>query len=85
MISSGTRPHIGGELALITATTNNIGVSADFSGWVAGTSGRGLRLAGVDGIPAFNEGGYLAIDTGSGTVAILLALLDLVWVTEGSA
>jgi hypothetical protein len=68
------KAHIGGELALITATTNNIGVSADFSGWVAGTSGRGLRLAGVDGIPAFNEGGYLAIDTGSGTVAILLRM-----------
>jgi uncharacterized protein YjbI with pentapeptide repeats len=70
------KAHIAGELALITATTNNVGVQADFFSWMTGVDKKPIRLSGPEGTAPNTEGSYRAIDTGQGTVAIVMAYPD---------
>jgi hypothetical protein len=65
---------IAGELAFITATTNNQSVQVDFSSWVLDKYKNALVLGNVQGVnpPSHAEALYVALDNGDGSAAILL-------------
>jgi hypothetical protein len=66
---------MSGELALISATTNNQSVWVDFSSWVRDSTNNGRILANVDGVtpPRYAEGVYAAYTNPDGTVGIMNA------------
>ena len=85
LILNGTiseKNHIAGELAFITATTNNQTVSVDFASWVENASGTPIILGNVSGSPKNYEGAFLAAVNSDGTIAI--AVDTSVW-GNGSA
>jgi hypothetical protein len=66
------KSFVAGELALITATTNNQSVMVDFSAWVLGSNNTGIILANVESVskPTYVESVYYTVDNGDGTVAV---------------
>jgi hypothetical protein len=64
---------MAGELAFVTATTNNRTVQVDFSSWVMDSTGNGLVLANVTATtpqPMYAEAVYYAVQNADGTVGI---------------
>ncbi len=63
-----------GELAFITATTNNESVMVDFSSWVLDTTTASVVLGNVQSVnpPTYAEALYTALDNEDGTVSIVL-------------
>ena len=68
---------IAGELALITATTNNQSIWVDFSAWVLDRKNRGRILANVEspGAPRYAEAAYSAYMKPDGTPGVSIAPL----------
>ena len=68
---------IAGELALITATTNNQSIWVDFSGWVRDKSNHGQILANVasSNPPRYAEAAYSAYRKSDGTPGISISPL----------
>jgi hypothetical protein len=66
------RNFLAGELAFITATTNNRSVLVDFATWVMDSSGRGLILGHVDSFdpPTFAESVYYAYENDDGSIGV---------------
>jgi hypothetical protein len=66
---------LAGELAFITATTNNQSVMVDFSSWVMDSTSTGLILGNVQSTnpPTRAESVYYVVDNGDGTVAVRIA------------
>jgi uncharacterized protein YjbI with pentapeptide repeats len=66
---------LAGELAFITATTNNQAVLVDFASWVRDSANGSLVLGNVQPTnpPTHAETVYVAVDNGDGTVGISLA------------
>jgi hypothetical protein len=66
---------LAGELAFITATTNNQSVMVDFSAWVMDSTKTGLVLGNVDSVnpPTRAESVYYVVDNGDGTVSVRIA------------
>ncbi len=67
-------PFVAGELAFITATTNNQSVMVDFSSWVIDKNQNPLVLGNVQSAspPSYAEALYVALDEGSGNATVLL-------------
>jgi hypothetical protein len=67
-------PFLAGELAFITATTNNQSVMVDFSSWVLDRNNNALVLGNVQSAspPTYAEALYVALDNGSGNISVLL-------------
>jgi hypothetical protein len=67
-------PFVAGELAFITATTNNQSVQVDFASWVQDSHKNPVVLGNVQPTapPTFAEALYIALDNGDGTVSIVL-------------
>ena len=65
---------IAGELAFVTATTNNQSVMVDFSSWVLDRNNSSVVLGNVDPVnpPKYAEAMYLAVDKGGGKVGIVI-------------
>ena len=65
---------VAGELAFISATTNNQSVLVDFSSWVADKNKNALVLGNVSDVnpPTYAEALYIALDNGDGTVSVIL-------------
>jgi hypothetical protein len=65
---------VGGELAFISATTNNTSVMVDFSSWILDKNNNSLVLGNVTSSPppTYAEALYIALDNGDGTVSIML-------------
>jgi hypothetical protein len=74
----GATSFIAGEMAFVTATTNNQTVQVDFSSWVMDSTKLGLVLGNVQSTPrpAYAESVYIAVDKGDGVVAIKIANAD---------
>jgi len=68
------RDFIAGELAFITATTNNQSVQVDFASWVQDQNKNALVLGNVTATnpPPYAEALYIALDNGDGTVQIMI-------------
>jgi hypothetical protein len=68
------RNYLAGELAFITATTNNQVVQVDFSSWVLDAQNRGHVLANVEAInkPTHAESVYSALENTDGTVQVAI-------------
>jgi hypothetical protein len=68
---------IAGELALITATTNNQSIWVDFSGWVRDAAKRGRILANVESTdtPRYAEAAYSAYEKPDGTPGLSISPL----------
>jgi hypothetical protein len=66
------KSFVAGELAFITATTNNVSVMVDFASWVLDAQSHGLVLGNVQAspVPTYAESVYYALDNGDGTVQI---------------
>ena len=66
---------MAGELALISATTNNESVLVDFSSWVRNASNASTVLGNVSTLPAptYIESVYAAVENSDGTVAVMIA------------
>ncbi len=66
---------IAGELAMISATTNNQSIWVDFSAWVRDVDNRGRVLANVDNVatPRYAEAAFSAYTKADGTVGISLS------------
>ena len=60
------KAFLAGELAFVSATTNNQTVNVDFASWVDDVNNAGLLLGDVDGTPQFYEGAYLAYEAPDG-------------------
>ena len=70
---AGTIPStafMAGELAFVSATTNNQSVIVDFSSWVQDNNKNALVLGNVQVVdsPTYAEALYIALDNGDGTV-----------------
>src|SRR5262249_47723649 len=67
-------PFVGGELAFVTATTNNQSVTVDFASWVEDASKNALVLGNVQtsNPPKYAESVYIALDNGDGRVSIII-------------
>jgi hypothetical protein len=67
-------PFIAGELAFITATTNNQSVMVDFSSWVLDKDLNALVLGNVQSAspPTYAEALYIALDEGSNAASVVL-------------
>ena len=65
---------MAGELAFITATTNNQSVQVDFASWVLDAQNRGHVLANVEASnkPTHAESAYAALENSDGTVQIAI-------------
>jgi hypothetical protein len=65
---------IAGELAFITATTNNRPVMVDFSSWMRDAEGNGIVLGNVESTnpPSYAEAMYSVVDNGDDTVAVVV-------------
>jgi hypothetical protein len=68
------RDMIAGELAFVTATTNNRSVMVDFSSWMRDALGNGIVLGNVESTnpPSYAEAMYSVVDNGDGTVAVVV-------------
>jgi uncharacterized protein YjbI with pentapeptide repeats len=68
------RAFVAGELAFVTATTNNEAVMVDFSAWVVDSGNNPLVLGNVQPAPppTHAEALYVALDNGDGTVSVIL-------------
>lgn len=64
--------YIGGELAFISATTNNVSVNVDFSSWYRDSTGTRLVLGNVSNAPQYLEGAYVAYKTAAGNIGVML-------------
>jgi hypothetical protein len=66
------RNFVAGELAFVTATTNNQAVKIDYASWVTDSTKAGLVLGNVQSSspPIYAESVYYAIDNGDGTVGV---------------
>ena len=66
--------YLAGELAFITATTNNISVHVDFSSWVQDKNKNALVLGNVEAgtPPTYAEALYITLDNGDGTYSVIL-------------
>ena len=66
---------VAGEVAFISATTNNQSVMVDFSSWVMDSTKLGLVLGNVQNVnpPTRAESVYYAVDNGDGTVSVRIA------------
>ena len=66
---------IAGEVAFISATTNNQSVMVDFASWVMDSTNTGLILGQVQNVnpPTRAESVYYAVDNGDGTVSVRIA------------
>ena len=66
---------IAGELAMISATTNNQSIWVDFSAWIRDTTNRGRILANVDSVatPRYAEAAFSAYTKADGTVGISIS------------
>src|SRR6185436_10866391 len=74
---AGTIPDtvfVAGELAFVSASTNNQSVTVDFATWVRDKNKNALVLGNVEtnNPPTYAEFVYVALDNGDGTVRILL-------------
>jgi uncharacterized protein YjbI with pentapeptide repeats len=69
---------IAGELAFITATTNNQTVMVDFSSWVRDSSGNALVLGNVESVnpPTFAESVYFVYQNPDGTFGVSVSKAD---------
>jgi hypothetical protein len=65
---------VAGELAFITATTNNQSVLVDFASWVQDSNKNPLVLGNVTSTnpPTHAEALYIALDNGDGTVQVMI-------------
>jgi hypothetical protein len=63
---------VAGELAFISAMTNNQTVAVDFATWIQDKNKNGMILANVttSPLPTYAESVYIAVDNGDGTVGI---------------
>jgi hypothetical protein len=70
----GDTAAVAGELAFISATTNNQAVLVDFSSWVQDRNKNPIVLGQVQAQnpPTYAEALYIALDNGDGTVSIML-------------
>ncbi len=68
------KAFIAGEMAFVSATTNNTSVMVDFASWVQDKNKNPLILGNVTDTnkPTYAEALYIALDNGDGTVQILL-------------
>jgi uncharacterized protein YjbI with pentapeptide repeats len=66
---------VAGQVAFISATTNNQSVMVDFSSWVMDSTNLGLILGNVQSAnpPTRAESVYYAVDNGDGTVSVRIA------------
>ncbi len=66
---------MAGELAMITATTNNQSIWVDFSAWVRDKTNRGVILANVDNLspPRYAEAAFAAYTKPDGTLGISIS------------
>jgi hypothetical protein len=64
------KAYLAGELAFITATTNNQSVNVDFASWVRKTDGRSQVLGNVAGSPPWAEGSIMALEMPDGSVSV---------------
>jgi hypothetical protein len=65
---------IAGEVAFVSATTNNQSVMVDFASWVTDSLNNGLVLGHVQSSPNMRaESVYYAVDNGDGTVSVRIA------------
>lgn len=66
---------MAGQLALVTATTNNQSVWVDFSSWVRNASGGSSILGNVDNVtpPRYSEAAYSAFKNADGTYGVSLS------------
>ena len=71
----GEREMLAGQLAFITATTNNESVQVDFSSWVRLKSKSSLVLGNVTAAPAptYVESVYTAVENSDGTIAVIIS------------
>jgi hypothetical protein len=65
------KAYLGGELAFITATTNNQTVNVDFASWVRKADGKSLILGNVAGAPSWAEGSIMAVEKPDGSVGVI--------------
>jgi hypothetical protein len=70
---------VAGELAFVTATTNNQTVRVDFSSWARDSSNNGLVLGNVESVnpPQYAEGVYYSYGNTDGTVGVSVSNLDV--------
>ena len=66
---------VAGEVAFVSATTNNQSVMVDFASWVMDSTSSGLILGNVQSVnpPTRAESVYYAVDNGDGTVSVKIA------------
>ena len=66
---------VAGEVAFVSATTNNQSVMVDFASWVMDSTSTGLILGNVQSTnpPTRSESVYYAVDNGDGTVSVRIA------------
>jgi hypothetical protein len=69
---------LAGELAFVTANTNNQSVLVDFSSWVMDSTKLGLVLGNVQAVnpPTYAESVYIALENSDGSIAIKIANSD---------
>jgi hypothetical protein len=77
LVQSGAilaKDFVAGELAFITATTNNQSVLVDFSSWVRGADGQSIVLGNVQNTskPTHADAVYQALDNLDGQVGIMV-------------
>ncbi len=65
---------LAGEMAFISATTNNQSVLVDFASWVQDSNKNALVLGNVTASnpPTYAEALYIALDNGDGTVQVMI-------------
>jgi uncharacterized protein YjbI with pentapeptide repeats len=65
---------LAGEVAFITATTNNESVAVDFASWARDVNLVSMVLGNVQAVnpPTYAESVYVALDNGDGTVQIII-------------
>jgi Pentapeptide repeats (8 copies) len=68
---------MAGQLALVTATTNNQSVWVDFSAWVLNASGSGSIMGNVDNVtpPRYSEAAYSTFKNSDGTYGVSITPL----------
>ena len=70
---------LAGELAFVSATTNNQSVMVDFSSWVRDTTNNGVVLGNVESVnpPKYAESAYYVFGKPDGTVGVALSRVDV--------
>jgi hypothetical protein len=69
------KDFMAGELAFVTATTNNQSVMVDFSSWIRDNNKNGIVLGNVqsNSPPNYAEAMYSVVDNGDGTVGVKIS------------